>query len=1848
MAVDKSTKVASAALSLLGAIGSIRFKTSSEFETFKTVCFKAMDSNSGVVRLSAAKSMASVLHHLWLVDETKKREAETKAASAAATQRRRDDDDDDTGDKRDSPAPSSNKSGRSSTLHSHSFDDALSLLRAFYVLPSTSARARTAVAQTLAFYLLEFEVPYIEARYADIARVVLCDLLGSPRFKNDSHSILAARKHAYFILNDVISRQMLAEQAQLVAAKSLHSEILSHYPGDKDRSAAPTKNSLVGALQCISGLIDSLGSAVAAQAETLRQTLNKLLGHSSYAVKLAACDCLRRLAKAVPSIIVPELTHCLNYIQKLLPRDKTAPPPLNPQDADVLIGMAHAIAGLVSLTDQYPQHTSLDLTSRTLTLAIAALRGTAGNVYTVSSHVQAGWILVGGLMPLGPSFIKVHLSQLLLMWKTALGRPAGKEHSNERSVLEISYLLHVRYSALSCIRLFLAYNAKLVTGDVARRLLSMLQNVVSFVAGIPQKKYDEEGTPQLHRSLTLQAHEMLVRKRLLQCYLYLSKYAPSLGDAIPPQMLTSAMSAVSDPDQMAATKISSSVAAATGAAETLWDMTDNFAYGVTGKALGRDVSHDQEVPTHQLSDSSYKPNELPFLEKLAFESLLPVLGSVEFDPDYLLLDRAEGAVSLPRPLATTVVDLSIDFVASIIPLQQSKVQESLLEQLRSRVMAPVNGTTGPKVVRKSAVIINSIVCVYFVLQNSVSRSSGTVMKSDKPLKLLMDVIREVVVSADVTARLVAAKAMGMAAKLAGNTVATEHVKVLIDQIVANRDPNARSGYSLALAYILVNIGGMFAGLHLKTILGILTSLAHDPHPTVHYWALESLATICIDSGASFTGYASSTLSVLKKLYGAETHADEMASTASSNLDLEYPTWRVIARCVRSLVNALGPDLQENEKDLAAVLRFVHQFEVHSDESLAAEAHRNYQELVIFAPNHLDLKQYVSMIHRHLLLPYECSVRSLAAEGLLQLIKTKYGPSIFDFADASLRRDIWFALDVGSDVDALAGFVDVWLEQTAQTEQLQWISRVQAVLLKPRSFFNPISVAADVGAVTAALPDMSLEEEGASFAAKEEGDTADVSEQLRWQTRVVAVRLLQNLVRINLKGMTRAQRAANPIVSRIGDLVKLAFSASTAPVAQLRLSGLKLLNELLAHLYDLVDPDFKEVALLEQYQAQISSALTPAFSADSSPELAYEAIKVSATFIGTGIIKNVERMGRILRILTNALESCSSPHFTLGDLEIVSPNSRVMLRVATLSLWAELQVESLDGKHEYLVDVVRPHVRILVPQWISALRDYALLRFEPEPSQGHASSEGGVGSGMDQIYSAFARKHILPIYQQSWLQMVEAMASLIDEDSKLVFELLDEKERAANVEEQGINYSSEPAAFFFVLFGLCFEALVRPQQSFGNTSSDNQFKVLIAMRRIFHKSVSGNAIYKENIFAETVDVLDRILLTGDVREQIAVVAIARQLCLNHPGGQTESSPETQPETDEINESVDQLFELFRVVMLPLVNSLPFLTGDDENPQYRKTLDDSHGVTLVKGCVTSLVEMVDVFPKIIKIDLYACLLYIFGKLLEDLSSQTSIVPHTLPVHKKLLASMMATRAKYSEYAATIDDEILVAFRQLTTLLKDLTRANAPETVPQRRNVLLSAVIVATTCSDAIAGDRQSLVDLAASLVENITVPELSTVVAECTKTLLASTKNRGVLKVLTENTLPILVSLATNTEGKSLARHINDILVRFALTLDGGEQVKAALAIVVPSLVSYIEDNSVPEPAEERASIVATAVEALAAKDGASFRDVVQNGLSESQRAAVGRALRRPDTTSTQSSTTTAPETHIQLKSFGSSS
>ena len=187
-----------------------------------------------------------------------------------------------------------------------------------------------------------------------------------------------------------------------------------------------------------------------------------------------------------------------------------------------------------------------------------------------------------------------------------------------------------------------------------------------------------------------------------------------------------------------------------------------------------------------------------------------------------------------------------------------------------------------------------------------------------------------------------------------------------------------------------------------------------------------------------------------------------------------------------------------------------------------------------------------------------------------------------------------------------------------------------------------------------------------------------------------------------------------------------------------------------------DPAYEDSLLLEQHQAPITAALTPAFSSDSTPEILASAVNACAAFVGCGVVKDVSRMGRILKLLTTALEQSkglfchsvlkfpveSKMHLTdsgmvsLGEAGEMSPNASAMLRITTLSAWAQLYIAS--DQQAYLENVVKPHEATLSPLWIAALRDYASIRVDSDFNQDSPTV------GIDSTYMSLGREVLLPV------------------------------------------------------------------------------------------------------------------------------------------------------------------------------------------------------------------------------------------------------------------------------------------------------------------------------------------------------------------------------------------------------------------------------------------------------------------------------------------------------------------------
>ncbi|KAG6008585.1 hypothetical protein E4U21_004225 [Claviceps maximensis] len=1789
------------------------FRNSSDLDKLESAVFKAADSSSTHVRHAAADCFAEALVQGYSPsgssDQPKGKKTKPNKMRRSSTHpaiSNINEDDDELPSRSASPAPSSKRSQDLAL----SLTDTLKILSSQYVKPNTSNKMRAAIGVCLGKLLRRLGERTVQVKYLQIVEVLSVDILGHPTIANNRYRLLISRRIIEIVLQDVVGREILGESGQIAAAEFLVNNILKNYPQALAERPEPSKQTLIVSLRAISSLIASLGSASNQFADTCRDGLLQVLQHPSYSVQVFASNCMKTFVLACPQQLLPCLSVCMNSLTRelsLLGGGRNSP--------RRCLGFAHGLAATLSTSSARPLYGSLDINSRVLTMATNLLKSSSQSELRVSStQIQVAWILIGGLMSLGPNFVKIHLSQLLLLWKNALPKPLAKDNTSARSLLEASFLTHVRECALGSIMSFLEFNSRLLTADVSKRIATMLQSTTAFLKTLPSKKTTEDISQRLTPAVQLHDLDKMVQRRVLQCYIKLVNLSPAGGSdtLLQSNLLTLAISLFADPENYTPSSLSASIANAAGTFDSIWDVGDNAGFGITGLVTGFNV---KRLPGQQ--DSSSDGDVELFSPEERIDGLFksPVCGSLEHDASMLYVSQVDDLCVFPDPPATEVINNAIQLFAFAFPLTPAKVQESVLEQIKTFASA---GLLQRDAGRKAAITVNVALAILSSLKVAVkeTRSQSGSVANLAVERLLQDMVRDLVLDQDQYVRSLGYASVARLCNVYGNAFTNQEIKYLVDTIVGNREPSARAGCAMALGAIQTKVGGMAAGYHLRTTLGILMSLCNDPHPIVHYWALEALSLASDAAGLSFASYVPSTLGMLAQLYVSETHHAEISSVISMNLEVELPTVAATAKCVDSLINVLGPDLQDANKSRDLIFTLVNQFKDENDVLVEKAALACLEHLSLYAPGQMHFGEYVQLLQRYLK-SGNATLRDAAVDGLHNIMKRE-PKDVLREAEDGFEEQLWLVLDSAPDHEGIRNIVRNWMYQSCLVETTEWLQRFQTVLKMTRARTE----AQDVARPTGRVPDLQ-DEEVAGFAAAPTGtnDSKDNSapaeaEQLRWQVRTFALSCIGDVFAVIAKDVAANGESAAQIAlqNKVADVVRMAFSASTSSVLKLRIWGLKIIGAVLKMFGKTPDPDFEEAMLLEQYQAQISSALTPAFAAESSPELACEAVNVCASFISIGIVTDVDRMGRILKTLVTALENFSTDNENagIGELKGLSSNAQVMVKISVFSAWAELQVASTEQK--YLMEVLRPHIGTLTPLWLESLREFARLRFEPDISM--TLGPPSLSGSLDTIYAALNRETLLRFYQDSWLKLVDAIASLIEQDSEFVFDALDGKEAhegalTGESKSPAINYRDEPVAFFFVLFGLAFEALaIRPGQSDSLATREQALDILQALKKILHPSVSGHAIYRPDVFAETMDLLDRLVLTDGLDIQSVIVDIARGLCVTHPSARRQAEEE-----GDLSEDIDQLFELTRIIVLVLSGLLPNIAEDNQPVRHQM---NEEAVVLIQNSLDALVDAAEVFPSIIKTDLHACIIHIFATILSTPACQELVVPQSLAILKRFVLSMpMSSLSGHgTDDGLPPQAQIQGCLRRFLSIYLQAQKREDPTSLTRVKNCLLATTILFTSGKNQLPANHPLVARYLEEVLDCLTDRMTAKIAASCARSLLLQPSPTSADQSIARYLLPRLISFVTNVEPEDPERA--RFLVAHSLCSYVGtipkSRVPAAMTLVIPTLMTRAAGEG-----ENIYQETSTRLLELAGTDQAAFRATV-GAMNSGQRTFLEEVIR----------------------------
>uniref|UniRef100_A0A8C2TM88 HEAT repeat-containing protein 5B n=1 Tax=Coturnix japonica TaxID=93934 RepID=A0A8C2TM88_COTJA len=1199
---------------------------------------------------------------------------------------------------------------------------------------SVNREVRVGVTQAYVVFVTTLGGQWLERNFATFLSHVL-DLVSHPRATQTHVEAVYSRRCVSFILRATVG-SLLGEKAQIAAAKDICQaigkqmkavEAVVNDANSENKAGAAdvaaSQHVMVCALQELGSLVQSLNATASPLIQEpsigLLETVTSVLLHPSMAARLAAAWCLRCVAVALPFQLTPFLDRCAERLNNL----KTSP--------EAVSGYSFAMAALLGGVHQCPLGIPHAKGKMVVSIAEDLLRTAAQNSRLSLQRTQAGWLLLGALMTLGPSVVRYHLPKMLLLWRNVFPRSLKELEAEKARGDSFTWqvTLEGRAGALCAMRSFVAHCPELLTEDVIRKLMTPIECAMTMMSHIPS-------VIKAHGA-HLKASAAMVRLRLYDILALL-----------PPKTYEGSFNAL----------LRELVAEFT--------LTDNSANTTT--SLLRSLCHydDSVLLGSWLQETDHKSIEDQ-------PNSASGSGALEHDPSSIYLRIPAGeAVPGPLPLGVSVIDASVALFGVVFPHVSYKHRLQMLDHFAECVKQA-------KGVRQQAVQLNIFTAVLSALKGLAENKST--LGPEEVRKSALTLVMGALDNPNPILRCAAGEALGRMAQVVGEaTFIARMAQYSFDKLKSARDVVSRTGHSLALGCLHRYVGGIGSGQHLKTSVSILLALAQDgTSPEVQTWSLHSLALIVDSSGPMYRGYVEPTLSLVLTL---------LLTVPPSHTEVH----QCLGRCLGAIITTVGPELQ-GQSTISTIrsscLVGCAITQDHSDSLVQAAAISCLQQLHMFAPRHVNLSSLVPSLCVHL-----CSSHLLlrrAAVACLRQLAQREAAEVCEYAmslakNSSIIRSFYELVGCGVNITetGLEGVLFGMLDRETDRKLCSDIHDTLGHMLSSLAVENLshwLMLCKDVLAASSGKCSIDEMDDDTMFTTLGEEDKTKPSVAPRWATRVFAadclcrvIMLCENANKAHFDlALARSARLKNPkndfLVLHLSDLIRMAFMAATDHSNQLRMAGLQALEDIIKKFASVPEPEFPGHVILEQYQANVGAALRPAFSQDTPSDITAKACQVCSAWIGSGVVSDLNDLRRVHNLLVSSLDKVQAGKGSSSQL--YRESATTMEKLAVLKAWAEVSIFSeakpkrvLKSTEEdeddfgtvdelppdSLITLVQPELPSLSRLWLAALKDYALLTLPAEFAT-QLPPDGGAFYTPETIDTA--RLH----YRNSWAPILHAVA-----------------------------------------------------------------------------------------------------------------------------------------------------------------------------------------------------------------------------------------------------------------------------------------------------------------------------------------------------------------------------------------------------------------------------------------------------------------------------------------------------------
>lgn len=1217
---------------------------------------------------------------------------------------------------------------------------------------------------------------------------------------------------------------------------------------------------------------------------------------------------------------------------------------------------------------------------------------------------SACWIILASLVTLynQSEFVRLNSSQLLVFWKSILssqfisGR-VSEEPDLRSDLAEIASNLKVRNSSLVCLSNYI--RSVLLSPDSLKQIQFLLVKSYNYITYL-ETRLEKAGPVADFRTInettinpTL-AHNILAtnssdsedenelqgivtsliwygKTLILQSFTVL---APHLRSDINSNMVIFLARVFADTKMFArvsqlnnnATKLTKSKKSASRTSDYCHNailLTDDNShlFGITSKFSGYSANIDQLLGKSRIlralrSASNRHASSLSslvreteaqtgsWIDELEHLSFASTYRSLHYDP-YVLISRHYSVSSLYAPsIITNMVDTSIELFQAVFPHLSLQIQLSLIEQIRLYLTA-----TNIDPYRLEAAHVNVAIALNGV---SINLNRAAQPANPEVLSMLRDALQSLPIR-NKYLMTIQADSIGVLASLLAKDKVVEMVDQYVALIVSNPDPYMRGSIVLCLSHIFRETSVGFG-----PTLNAIEQILNDPNPVLYHHALKATAVL-ISLLPDAENYAPRIISKILANFLNDDYDHSQSPPIWLNLACQFSNTSSVAGLIQVCVTRLGPGISglgpHDKSCLQSIIvclsNGIGVMTVHENTLVFRQMLELFSELVIYDSEFFRgqmsficcILEFIiaknmkislatpspTTMNREAIFPFVSSddLYRAAYVCYAEIFKI-YGAKVLTKESINL---LWISLNLKPCLE-LEEVLLFWMEDSLDMNWFLTLSTllksIRKKLVGPyidqnyRQKLLPL-VQRQKKRTSASMTFIDEEAEGIVVVGEQDQEKA---EPISMEVRLFIYKLFNKLLTLafekpKLKAMLRVQ---------IQEIVNIAFLGSTAPLGDMKIEGLQLLDKTLKLFGDMVDPSFPDTLILEQEQAQIISALMPCFNRNSSARVMVQAISVSSTFLNLPNLKFYSKR-RILNTLTNLLEELSASKYILfGFLERVSEYDRKLIQLSILNCWALLQINAKSPGTTADPELMRcfeKYSRLLTTLWILMLREYSATKFnDSNPAE-------------------------LEIYGAYWVTFIRVLTIELKENPAIVSEFLGE----------------ESGDFFYILFCECVEAMIKKTML---------KEVLECVDCLARESQLVEYLFEPQIFGEVINLFERSLLVDqDPNTTCSLITITASLF--HTFYDSHS--------DNIEGGFDQLFELIRVVLMPLFATLPFLKTNydphshgDSTPE--QDLQAPALLMVVKYALDNVTSMVARLPDVVKIDNCACLFFIFAKIYE----------------------------------------------------------------------------------------------------------------------------------------------------------------------------------------------------------------------------------------------------------------------------